>query len=140
MNIVGKLLEESGMSQKELSITMGVAQPSISAWVNQKADPKGANAKVIAEIFGVDRDSIVYDTVPPVWNAEYPTGIRKANTPSNADDLSDEDIKKIAQRVLGIAAAPNIDEALLNMLNQLNPAQVQQVKAFVAGLTASRED
>ena len=82
MNIVGELLEKSGMSQKELSITMGIAQPSISAWVNQKADPTGKNARRIAEIFGVDRDSIVYDDVRPAIS-----------------NLTDDDLLRIADYV-----------------------------------------
>lgn len=82
MNIVGELLEKAGMSQKELSITMGIAQPSISAWVNQKADPTGKNAKRLAEIFGVDRDSIVYDDVRPAIS-----------------NLTDEDLSRIADYV-----------------------------------------
>ena len=103
MNIVGKLLEEHNMSQKELALTLGIAQPSVSAWVNQKADPKGQNAKRIAEIFGVDRDSIVVDQ--PTYS--YPFS-PVPHSPSSG--LTDEDLAKIAEMVH--KKHPSIGEAV----------------------------
>ena len=54
MNIVKDLRKKAGIQQKELAISIGVAQPTISEWESNKKDPSGDRLKKLAEFFGVD--------------------------------------------------------------------------------------
>jgi len=54
LNIVRELRKKSGMQQKELALTVGVAQPTVSEWESNKKDPSGDRLKKLSEIFGVD--------------------------------------------------------------------------------------
>lgn len=54
MNIVRELRKKAGIQQKELAITIGVAQPTVSEWETGKKDPSGDRLKKLAEVFGVD--------------------------------------------------------------------------------------
>ena len=66
MNIVKKLADIRGMSQKELSITIGVSQPTVSDWCANKKDPRGANLEKLSSTFGVPKAVILgYDEMPP---------------------------------------------------------------------------
>lgn len=128
MNRVGELLERSGMSQKELAITMGIAQPSISAWVTQKAQPSRKNIRQLAEIFNVSREYVSGDS-------DDPTPEGAISLPSSA--LSDADIDAIAQRVQSRTVPAALDEQLVEMLMSLSPSQVQRVRDFLEGLKAA---
>ena len=128
MNRVGELLERSGMSQKELAITMGIAQPSISAWVTQKAQPSRRNIRQMAEIFKVSREYVSGESDDPT-----PDDI----TSIPAATLSDADIDAIAQRVQSRTVPAALDERLVEMLMALSPSQVQRVMDFVEGLKAA---
>ena len=54
MNIVKELRKKAGMQQKELALTIGVAQPTVSEWESNKKDPSGDRLKKLSELFGVD--------------------------------------------------------------------------------------
>ena len=54
MNIIKELRKKRGIQQKELAISIGVAQPTISEWESGKKDPSGERLKKLAEFFGVD--------------------------------------------------------------------------------------
>lgn len=54
MNIVKELRKKRGIQQKELAITIGVAQPTVSEWESGKKDPSGDRLKKLAEFFEVD--------------------------------------------------------------------------------------
>ena len=54
MNIIRELRKKKGVQQKELSIAIGVSQPTVSDWEKNKKDPSGENLKKLAEFFGVD--------------------------------------------------------------------------------------
>ena len=54
MNIIRELRKRRGVQQKELSIAIGVSQPTVSDWEKNKNDPSGENLKKLAEFFGVD--------------------------------------------------------------------------------------
>lgn len=59
MNIVKELRKKRGIQQKELALTIGVAQPTISEWEANKKDPSGERLKKLAEFFGVDELTIL---------------------------------------------------------------------------------
>ena len=54
MNIVKELRKKAGIQQKELAISIGVAQPTVSDWESGKKDPSGERLKKLAEFFNVD--------------------------------------------------------------------------------------
>lgn len=54
MNIVRELRKKKGIQQKELALTLGVSQPTISDWEANKKDPSGDRLKKLADYFGVD--------------------------------------------------------------------------------------
>lgn len=54
MNIVRELRKKKGIQQKELALTLGVSQPTISDWEANKKDPSGDRLKRLANYFGVD--------------------------------------------------------------------------------------
>ena len=54
MNIVKELRKSRGIQQKELALSIGVAQPTVSEWESGKKDPSGDRLKRLANFFGVD--------------------------------------------------------------------------------------
>ena len=54
MNIVKELRKSRGIQQKELALSIGVAQPTVSEWESGKKDPSGDRLKKLATFFGVD--------------------------------------------------------------------------------------
>lgn len=54
MNIIRELRKKKGIQQKELAISIGVSQPTVSDWESNKSDPSGENLRKLAEYFEVD--------------------------------------------------------------------------------------
>ena len=66
MNIVKELCIRQGIAQKELALLVGVSQPTVSDWFNNKTDPSGARLEKLSEVFGVSRATILgYDAPKP---------------------------------------------------------------------------
>ena len=64
MNIVKELCVRNGIVQKELASMVGVSQPTVSDWFNNKTDPSGERLEKLSKIFGVSRAAILgYDDV-----------------------------------------------------------------------------
>lgn len=59
MNIVKELRKRAGLGQKEVAAMIGVAQPTVSDWENQKKDPSGERLEKLSEIFGVSKNEIL---------------------------------------------------------------------------------
>lgn len=65
MNNVKELCIRRGIEQKELSILVGVSQPTVSDWFNQKKNPSGKRLDKLSEVLGVSRSVILgYDDDP----------------------------------------------------------------------------
>lgn len=54
MNIIRELRKKKGLQQKELALSIGVAQPTVSEWEANKKDPSGDRLKKLADFFEVD--------------------------------------------------------------------------------------
>ena len=54
MNIVKELRKKAGIQQKELALIVGVSQPTVSEWEQNKKDPSGERLQKLSEYFGVD--------------------------------------------------------------------------------------
>jgi transcriptional regulator with XRE-family HTH domain len=51
----------AGYSQQEVARRIGVTQPKISAWENRTADVPKARRRQIADLLGVDPDTLTDD-------------------------------------------------------------------------------
>ena len=79
MNIVKELRKKKGVQQKELALEIGVTQPTVSDWENNKKDPSGERLKRLAEYFGVDELDIL-GMNNPLFVPEDPKVIGKSET------------------------------------------------------------
>ena len=59
MNTVKKLCIERDITQKQLAAAIGVSQPTVSDWMNNKKDPSGARLAKLAEFFDVSESDIL---------------------------------------------------------------------------------
>ena len=65
MNKVKEICIRKGIVQKELASMVGVSQPTVSDWWNNKKDPSGARLEKLSTILGVGRAVILgYDELP----------------------------------------------------------------------------
>lgn len=65
MNRIKELCFQKGIEQKELAILVGVSQPTVSDWFNNKKNPKGKRLEKLSEVLGVSRSVIMgYDEAP----------------------------------------------------------------------------
>jgi transcriptional regulator with XRE-family HTH domain len=65
MNKVKELCVRRGITQKQLAYSVGVSQPTVSDWFNNKTDPSGKRLEKLSEILGVSRAVIMgYDADP----------------------------------------------------------------------------
>lgn len=59
MNRIKELADRMGISQKELAISIGVSQPTVSDWCNGKKNPTGKNLDKVAAYFNVTKAVIL---------------------------------------------------------------------------------
>ena len=59
MNRIKELCVRKGIEQKELAIIVGVSQPTVSDWFNNKKNPKGKNLAKLSEILDIPRAVIM---------------------------------------------------------------------------------
>lgn len=77
MNVVKELREMAGIQQKELAMAIGVTQPTVSDWENNKKDPKDERLEKLASYFNVSKrvirglDPIPGASQPPLMDEEY---------------------------------------------------------------------
>ena len=59
MNTVKQLCLERDITQKQLAAAIGVSQPTVSDWMNNKKDPSGTRLTKLAEYFNVSEADIL---------------------------------------------------------------------------------
>lgn len=65
MNNIKELCVRRGIEQKELALTIGVSQPTVSDWFNKKKNPSGRRLELLSQYLGVSRAVILgYDADP----------------------------------------------------------------------------
>lgn len=64
MTNLKQLLKIKDIKQKEIAIEIGVAQPTVSDWVNGKKYPEGENLTKLAAILDVDPSFILGGSSP----------------------------------------------------------------------------
>lgn len=92
MNKVREICIRKGIVQKELSSMVGVSQPTVSDWFNNKKDPSGSRLEKLAEILGVSRAVILgLDEVTVTETEIQPPPIdRRAEAKRLLESMSDE--------------------------------------------------
>jgi transcriptional regulator with XRE-family HTH domain len=99
MNIVRELRKRKGIQQKELSIIIGVAQPTVSEWEKNKKDPSGDRLRKLAEYFGVDELVILGKGVVDLTQNENaaPKTEEARILAASIDSLPEEDRKRAVE-------------------------------------------
>lgn len=59
MNKVKTLCFQQDITQKELASMVGVSQPTVSDWFNNKKDPSGERLEKLSSVLGVSRAEIL---------------------------------------------------------------------------------
>lgn len=59
MNKIKELCLAHGIEQKQLAISIGVSQPTVSDWFNQKKNPRGERLDKLSEYLGVTKAEIL---------------------------------------------------------------------------------
>lgn len=59
MNRILECRKASGLSQKQVALTLGVAAPSVSEWENGKTTPTCENLIALAQLFDVTTDRLL---------------------------------------------------------------------------------
>lgn len=77
MNKVKELCIRKGIVQKELASMVGVSQPTVSDWFNNKKDPSGERLDKLSAILNVSRSVILgYDDDQTTEKAPTPDDAR----------------------------------------------------------------
>ena len=67
MNKVKELCIQKNIEQKELALLVGVSQPTVSDWFNNKKNPRGERLDKLSEVLGVPRSVILgYESEQPI--------------------------------------------------------------------------
>lgn len=74
------------LSQKEVAVSLKVAQPTVSAWESGDKFPSAKNLKRLASLLNTTVDELL-------GNTDDPTPPGKKNTASEETVISDEDLK-----------------------------------------------
>lgn len=113
MNRIKECRINSKLSQKFVAVTLGVAAPSVSHWESGKTQPTPDNLRRLASLFNVSVDYLLGE--------------------DNATPEALPETKKPA------AQSSELDDALVSMLMDLSPSEVQRVLDFVEGMKAARK-
>ena len=104
MNIIHELRKKKCIQQKELSIAIGVSQPTVSDWEKNKKDPTGENLRKLAQFFGVDELVIMGKGLAD--QQELPKTIEAQTIADGVDQLPKED----RQKALNVMRAVFVDK------------------------------
>lgn len=63
MNKVKELRVKAGLQQKALALMIGVAQPTVSEWENQKKDPSGERLEKLCQLFNCNPEDLISQEV-----------------------------------------------------------------------------
>lgn len=142
MNIVRELRKKAGIQQKELAIEIGVSNPTVSDWENNKKDPSGERLKKLAKFFNVDELVILGRMLPTSFinaaSSRVPIiGEIACGIPITADqniegyaDLPEGVHADFALRCKGDSMSPTFEEGDLVLIRQDPEVQPGQIAAI----------
>ena len=138
MNIVRELRKSKGIQQKELALSIGVAQPTVSEWEAGKKDPSGERLRRLAEFFGVSEGEIL--------GINFTTGrvgSGKSFTPVDPSIAGVSETEQIVQYVLKKLEDQNKTPEITivsGMMEKMSKPQQEQVVAVVRAMFANHPE
>lgn len=98
MNKVKVLCFQQDITQKELASMVGVSQPTVSDWFNNKKDPSGKRLQKLASVLGVSRAEVLcmYDSGQTPQEITHDT---RAEAKRLLEGLSDEQYNAALQYI-----------------------------------------
>lgn len=94
MNKVKELCIRKGIVQKELASMVGVSQPTVSDWFNNKKDPSGERLDKLSAILNVSRSVILgYDDDQTTEKAPTPDDAR-AEAKMLLENMTDDEYER----------------------------------------------
>ena len=135
MNKVRELRIKKGIPQKDLAITLGVSQASVSDWEKNKKNPRGENLAKLAEYFGVDEDYIL--GVNAEEKSYFITEDPKTSGISETEQIVEHVLKK-----MGMHHQPQTEEARIisGAVDKLTKPQREQALAVMRAMFAAHSD
>ena len=97
MNIIRELRKKAGISQKELSLLIGVSIPTVSDWEANKKDPSGERLKKLAQYFGVDEVMILGKGIIDLTHDNTPRTEEARILAAGIDNLPEADRKRAVE-------------------------------------------
>ena len=116
MNRIREARKALGLTGKCLAHELGVSESTVSQYENSKREPDNATLIKIADVLGVTLDYLLGRTDNPA-SPEPPAETKKQPA----------------------AQSSELDDALVSMLMDLSPSEVQRVLDFVEGMKAARK-
>lgn len=112
MNRIREARRALGLTGKWLAHELGVSESTVSQYENSKREPDNATLIKIADVLGVTLDYLLGRT-------DAPEALPETKKPA--------------------AQSSELDDALVSMLMDLSPSDVQRVLDFVEGMKAARK-
>lgn len=102
MNRIKELCIQKGIEQKQLAMMVGVSQPTVSDWFNNKKNPRGERLDKLAEILNVSRAFLLgysddEEKKSPVTDEEIKFALFGGD--QEITDAQFEEVKRFAQYV-----------------------------------------
>ena len=95
-NRIKECRKAAGMSQKYVSVTLGIAGPSVSNWESGKTKPTNDNVVKLAALFGVTADYLLgLDPTEPTEKA--PTPDERAEAKKLLEGMNDDQYQAALQ-------------------------------------------
>ena len=105
MNSMKELRKSRGLGQKEIAAMIGVTQPTVSEWENQKKDPSGERLQKICELFGVSKETVL--CIKPIGDQRSVTDEDIKFALFGEGDVSDEDFEDVKRYAAFIRSRRN---------------------------------
>lgn len=147
MNRVKELCIRKGIEQKELSLLVGVSQPTVSDWFNQKKNPSGARLERLSEIFGVSRAYILgYDEDQDQSAITYSGTVKTDdNTAYNHPTLTNVEMQRMQRNLNGMNFETPLDAApgemsIEDRIYRLSPERRKQALEYLKFLEMQEDE
>lgn len=110
MNNIRELCKKKGLSQKEIALTIGVTQPTVSDWFTQKKNPRGESLDKLEKLLNASKAEIL--GYAPIQTDESPS--------TTEDDEPDANRLRECRKIKGIT-----QKSVSDML-RVSPSAISQ--------------
>lgn len=106
MNKVKEICIRKGIVQKELATLVGVSQPTVSDWFNNKKDPSGERLEKLSSVLQVSRSVILGlddEPKPMETQKEAPAQTLDDLILARAREMNKEELQDLLSKIIKIA-------------------------------------